>query len=129
MSELQGGEQAPSTSNATWNNAGYYFAENGIHHWQDVEEWVVEEAVRQGYFPSSALSPSEARVGRSEKTELTKEELTKAAGFALFNSETSCKSVRARKLFGWEPKQGGLREEMARIVKGEAERAGLQARF
>jgi hypothetical protein len=37
----------------------------------------------------------------------------------------SCKSIRARELFGWEPKERELKDEIAEIVRSEAERAGI----
>lgn len=136
----EGGE-----SKVTWNENGYYFAENGVHYWNDVEEWVVEEGVKLGYLSSSLLIDTNAtnnvtdttsssavittdtivadtRNGGDDQITLTREDLTKAAGFALFNTETSCVSVRARRLFGWEPKVGRLSGEMERIVRGEWER-------
>ncbi|KAH7356401.1 hypothetical protein BKA65DRAFT_579281 [Rhexocercosporidium sp. MPI-PUGE-AT-0058] len=33
---------------ATWNKEGYYFAENGVHYWQDIADWIADEAVCTG---------------------------------------------------------------------------------
>jgi len=47
--ELEGGIGA-----ATWGNKGYYFAENGIHYWQDFAKWIAEEAEKQGVLTSGS---------------------------------------------------------------------------
>ncbi|PVH81839.1 NAD(P)-binding protein [Cadophora sp. DSE1049] len=100
---------------ATWNKKGYYFAENGVHYWQDVADWVANDAGKQGFLKSQ---DGEAKV-------IEMSELLKATGPAPLNMGATCKSYRAEKLFGWKPKEGDLRDEIANIVRSEAERAGL----
>ncbi|KAL2073862.1 hypothetical protein VTL71DRAFT_11188 [Oculimacula yallundae] len=108
-------EMQAKTGKATWNSEGYYFAENGFHHWQDVADWVFDEAVKQGYLENQS--------GNQEGVEM--DVMLSAAGPALLNVSSTCKSYRAEKLFGWKPAQGDLKDEIAAIVKSEAERAGL----
>lgn len=108
--ELDGGK-----GKATWGNEGYYFAENGVHYWQDVADWVIEEAEEQGYIQSGSVS--------TQKSD--DRELLKAAGPALWNVGASCKYIRGRKLFNWEPREKQLKDEMGEIVRSEAERSGF----
>ncbi len=107
LTELNGGK-----GQATWNDEGYYFAENGWHYWKEVAEWIADEAAAQGYISRSAVK------------ETSKQELD-LMGVAVWNRSWDCKSVRARKLFGWEPKQGAVRDEIPTIVRSEAERLRL----
>lgn len=108
--ELEGGK-----GTATWGDEGYYFAENGVHYWQDVAGWVAEEAYKQGYLKSGSVS---AR-GSDE------EGLLKLAGPAVWNFGASCESIRAKKLFGWDPREKELKDEIAEIVRSEAGLAGI----
>lgn len=101
---------------ATWGDEGYYFAENGTHYWQDVADWITQEAFKQGYLRTELVSAP----GPDEK------ELLKSAGVALWNIGASCRSIRARELFGWAPKEQELKDEIPIIVKSEAERAGIK---
>lgn len=100
---------------ATWNEEGYYFAENGRFYWQEVAGWIAEEAARQGLIKSAELT---------QMSEKEKEEELRKVGVALWNTEFDCKSVRARKLFGWKPEQGSLKEEVPEIVRGEGKMVG-----
>jgi hypothetical protein len=108
--ELEGGK-----GEATWGKEGYYFAENGVHYWHDVSSWVAEEAYKQGYLQSGSLSARQS----DEK------ELLKLVGPAVWNLGASCKAIRAKKLFGWDSREKELKEEIAEIVRSEAERAGI----
>ena len=100
---------------ATWNEEGYYFAENGVHYWQDAADWIADEAVKQGFLKSQS----------AEVEVITTDVLLKTMGPATLNLGASCKSYRAEKLFGWKPTQGSLKDEISEIVRSEAERAGL----
>jgi len=99
---------------ATWDNKGYYFAENGKHYWNKVAGWIAEEASAQGYLKSK------------EAREEDREDLS-VVGVALWNDGYSCKSIRGEKLFGWKPAQGELRDEIPTIVKSEATRLGIKS--
>lgn len=111
VAELEGGK-----GTATWGNGGYYFAENGVHYWQDVADWIAQEAYKQGYLRTGSVSAP----GQVEK------ELLKPVGVALWNIGASCKSIRAKELFGWAPEEEELKNEIPAIVKSEAERAGIR---
>ncbi|KAH9213938.1 hypothetical protein DL95DRAFT_505012 [Leptodontidium sp. 2 PMI_412] len=111
LAELQAKE-----GKATWNEEGYYFAENGVHYWQDVADWIADEAVKQGVLKS--------RTAEAEVVETNV--LLKATGPAPLNMGATCRSYRAEKLLGWKPTKGELRDEISEIVRSEAERAGMQ---
>jgi hypothetical protein len=70
---------------------------------------------KQGYLQGGSLAK-----GTNDK------ELLKAAGPALFNIGASCKYIRGRKLFGWEPKEMELKDGIGEIVRSEAQRAGCK---
>jgi hypothetical protein len=110
ISEVEG-----KKSSSTWNEEGYYFAENGRHYWQEVANWIAEEAAEQGFIKTGGVT----ELDDGDQKELNK------AGAALWNLVSDCKSIRAEKLFGWKPKEGALKDEIPRIVKNEAERLGL----
>jgi hypothetical protein len=104
---------------ATWGNEGYYFAENGVHYWQDVAKWLAQEADRQGLLKGA----NDPTLGSDE------EEILKYAGSALLNFGASCKSIRAKKLFGWNCKEKELKDEIPEIVRSEAELAGIKRKI
>jgi hypothetical protein len=83
--------------------------------WQDVADKIAQEANKQGFLKSSSVT----------KLEESETDLLKPAGPALWNLGASCNSIRAQKLFGWEPKEKELKDEIAEIVRSEAERGGI----
>lgn len=113
VTELQGGKGA-----ATWGTEGYYFAENGVHYWQDVAGWLAEEADKQGCLKG----------GNSLTVEANEDEVFKYVGPAVFNCMSSCKSIRAKKLFSWGCREKELKDEIEEIVRSEAELAGITNR-
>jgi hypothetical protein len=113
ISSLEGTE-----GRTTWNEAGYYFAENGRHYWQHVSGWVAEEAVKQGLINDATATD----LDEGDQKELDK------AGLALWNLVSDCKSIRGQRLFGWAPKEGTLKDEIPDIVRSEAKRLGLESR-
>lgn len=100
---------------ATWNEEGYYFAENGRHYWQEVAGWIADEAAKQGLLKSG---------GVTELDEEDEKQLAKA-GLSIYNLVSDCKAFRAEKLFGWKPKEGPLKNEIPNVVSSEAKRLGL----
>jgi hypothetical protein len=70
---------------------------------------------KQGYLQSGSLAK-----GTDDK------ELLTAAGPALFNIGASCKYIRGRKLFRWEPKEMELKDRIGEIVRSEAQHAGFK---
>ena len=101
---------------ATWNEKGYYLAENGEHRWNDLAIALTEEAHKRGF-----VRPDSAEVIGVDKYA----ELMQAMGPAIWNVKSRAKSVRAGKLLGWKAKERGLIDEVPAIVAGETQRAGL----
>lgn len=100
---------------ATWNDEGYYFAENGSFVWGDIQRKVAEEAHAQKFITSS------------EVESLDDKQTTKilSVGLYAWGSNSRGHAIRARKLFGWEPKQPKLIELIPDIVALEAKDLGL----
>ncbi|KAF1995118.1 NAD dependent epimerase/dehydratase family protein [Amniculicola lignicola CBS 123094] len=102
---------------ATWNSEGYYFAENGSFAWGDVGRGIGKIAKQKGL-----LETGEAEGVSVEEAGKMKPE---GAGPYLWGTNSRCKAVRARKLFGWEPVEKGLFELLEHMVDVEARDAGL----
>ncbi|KAJ5986511.1 hypothetical protein N7451_010876 [Penicillium sp. IBT 35674x] len=100
---------------ATWNDEGYYLAENGSFVWGDIQRAVAQSAFEQKYIQSPEVEVLDG--------EQTKEILS--AGIYAWGSNSRGHSLRARKLFGWEPKQPKLIELVPEIVAIEAKGLGL----
>lgn len=100
---------------ATWNDQGYYLAENGAFVWGDILKAIAKEAHNQGLLPSAdvdAVTPEEAN------------KYWDFAGFAV-GSNSRGEAIRGRKLFGWKPQEASLMEEVPAIVTEEAKALGL----
>jgi hypothetical protein len=100
---------------ATWNEEGYYFAENGSFVWGDIQRKVAEEAYAQKLISSPAVDSLDDK----QTTEIL------SAGLYAWGSNSRGHSLRARKLFGWEPKQPKLIDLIPEIVSLEAKGLGL----
>lgn len=100
---------------ATWNDEGYYLAENGSFVWGDIQRAVVEAAFDQKYIES----PEVESLDGDQTTELL------SAGRYAWGSNSRGHAIRARKLFGWEPKQPKLIDLVPEIVAIEAKDLGL----
>ena len=89
---------------------GYFFAENGVHKWSEVAQWIADEAVKQGYM-------------REAKTETVAYENLSNSSWG-----TNSKSVakRARKYFGWSPHGKSLKDSIPEIVTSEAKLLGIE---
>ncbi|KAK2027499.1 NAD(P)-binding protein [Colletotrichum zoysiae] len=99
-----------------WGERGYYLTENGEHVWGELSEAVGREAHAQGLL------------GEPEVRELSFDEAVESpAGFeaASWGMNSRGRAVRARKVLGWEPREGSLEDEIPTIVRSEAARAGL----
>ncbi|KAH8588865.1 hypothetical protein B0O99DRAFT_352155 [Bisporella sp. PMI_857] len=105
-------EAAEGGGAATWNEQGYYFAENGEHVWRDIVEQVAEEAKSQGL------------VHNSDIVSLSAEEADKQIPFAglFYGTDSRCNGIRARKVLGWKPVGYSIEQEICRAVKEEAVR-------
>ncbi|KAL2355853.1 hypothetical protein BJ546DRAFT_650612 [Cryomyces antarcticus] len=100
---------------ATWGAEGYYFAENGDFVWGAVSELVATSAAKQGFIKDDtvvSVSPEEA-------------DTFTTWGSALWGANSRARAVRARKLFGWEPRAKALEEEVGETVRVEAQKLGL----
>lgn len=100
---------------ATWNDEGYYLAENGSFVWGDIQRAVAQDAFEQKYIKS----PEVESLDGEQTTEVM------SAGIYAWGSNSRGQSLRARKLFGWEPKQPKLIELIPEIVALEAKELGL----
>ena len=100
---------------ATWNNEGYYLAENGSFVWGDIQR-----AVAQSAFDKKLIaSPDVESLDGAQTTELL------SAGIYAWGSNSRGNSIRARKLFGWAPQKPKLIDLIPEIVEGEAKALGL----
>ncbi|OQE30741.1 hypothetical protein PENFLA_c002G04373 [Penicillium flavigenum] len=112
---LLGDAATPGGSKATWNETGYYLAENGSFVWGDIQREVARVAYEKNLIPSPEVEPlSEAQVMEMDK-------------FALYALGTCSRghSLRARKLLGWSPSRPSLMELIPSIVDLEAKELGL----
>ena len=100
---------------ASWGQKGYYFAENGVHYWQEVATWIADEAKVQGVLTQ----------GKVQGVTGNDEEVFRYVYSAGGNLGACCRSFRAGELLGWKPTIKWSREEIGDIVKVEAERKGL----
>ena len=100
---------------ATWNDEGYYLAENGSFVWGDIQR-----AVAQSVFEKQLISsPDVESLDAAQTTEVL------FGGKYAWGSNSRGISLRARKLFGWNPQKPKLIELIPEIVEGEAKALGL----
>ena len=100
---------------ATWNDQGYYLAENGSFAWVDIMTAIAKEAHKQGLLSSA------------EVKHLSAEEANKINPFFSIGTGTDSRgeAIRGKKLLGWKPREKPLLEEIPAIVTGEAKTLGL----
>ncbi|PSN70894.1 NAD(P)-binding protein [Corynespora cassiicola Philippines] len=100
---------------ATWNEEGYYFAENGSFVWGEVARKIAKIANEKGYIKTA------------EVDSLSKDEADKLEPFSYYylGVNSRAKAIRANKLFGWAPKKPSVFELLADIVDGEAKDLGV----
>ena len=112
---LLGEAAAAGGGKATWNEDGYYFAENGSFVWRDIFHDITRIAKDKGLIEGDK-TPS-----------LFSDELAKIHPYAvaLWGMNSRGKAIRARKLLGWEPHGETLKELLPEIVEGEARALGL----
>jgi hypothetical protein len=100
---------------ATWGKEGYYFAETELYVWGDVARLI-------------GKTGKDLDVLKSEEVDgLNQEEAEKLmeGGSLQWGFNSKSKSVRAKKLFGWEPKVKDIKGLIHEIVKEEALALGL----
>ena len=112
---LLGEAAASGGGKATWNEQGYYLAENGSFAWGDVFSEMTKIAHKKGLIPSEEC-PS---LGTSELTSLN------PRGQRAWGTNSRGVSQRGKTLLGWKPVQRGLMEELPDIVEAEAKALGL----
>lgn len=112
---LLGESAAARDGAATWNQEGYYFAENGSFVWRDIFQTITRVAKQKGLIDSDETSP------------MPYEQLTEILPGAaiLWASNSRAQAIRARKLLGWNPQEQSLKDEIPHIVDQEARVLGL----
>ena len=100
---------------ATWNQEGYYLAENGAFAWGDVFKSITAIAMKKGLIEKE---------GTPEEPPEELEKLTRA-GHRMWATNSRGESLRGRNLLGWKPYRRSLLEELPDIVEGEARSLGL----
>ncbi|KAF2262080.1 NAD(P)-binding protein [Lojkania enalia] len=100
---------------ATWNSEGYYFAENGELAWGEIAKGIAKTAVDKKLIKTDDID----KISPDEADKLT------TMGSYLWGMNSRCKAIRAKKLFGWEPKQKSLEQLLPDIVDLEARELGL----
>lgn len=111
-----GDAAAAGGGKATWGDEGYYLAENGSFVWGDIQWKAAEEAFSQGFIKS----PEVESLDDVQTTAIL------SAGVYAWGSNSRGHALRARKLFGWEPRQPKLIDLIPEIVALEAKDLGLR---
>lgn len=106
----------PSQKNNTeiWCAKGYFLCENGEHVWGDLSKYIGKTSFSLGYLPQEP----------AWKEWSLDEAVKSPAGFeaASWGWNSRGTAVRARKTFGWQPKERSLEEEVPEIIHAEAAR-------
>lgn len=102
-------------SPATWNEQGYYLAENGAFVWRDILQALALELSARNLIDSTKLE------------ELSSDEANKLFPFARFviGTNSGSISIRGKKLLGWALTENSLLEEIPMVVQSEALQLGL----
>lgn len=100
---------------ATWNDEGYYFAENGSFVWGDVQRAVAKAAFDKKLISSPDVEP----IPDQQVTDLNE------FGLYAWGSNSRGHALRARKLLGWTPDRPKLLDLVPDIVEIEAKDLGL----
>lgn len=93
----------------------YFFAENGVHVWGEVSQWVADEAHRQGFLKEATVK------------QIDMEEVKAQSGNPTWGLNSKSTATRPRKYLGWSPKGKSLKDEIPDVVAGEAKRLGLKS--
>ncbi|KAE8393037.1 hypothetical protein BDV23DRAFT_149965 [Aspergillus alliaceus] len=110
-----GDAAAVGGGSATWNDKGYYLAENGQFVWGDIQR----EVARVAYEKKLISSPDVESLSDAQVTELNQ------FGLYAWGSSSRGHALRARKLLGWSPNKPSLKELIPEIVDIEAKALGL----
>lgn len=106
-------EAVSNGSKATWNEFGYYLAENGEFSWGDICRRIAKEAYRQQAIPSESI----VAIPMAERTTFV------SVARPIINYAARSRAVRAKKLLRWQPKEGPLMDELPSLVRMEVEKA------
>lgn len=100
---------------ATWNDQGYYLAENGEFVWGDILRAIAKDAHKKGYVTEAAVK------------NMPPQDVDAVIPFGkyLCGSNSRGVSIRGKRLLGWKPHRNSLLDEVPAIVDGEARDAGL----
>lgn len=100
---------------ATWDEDGYYFSENGEYVWGEMAKKIAKEAKKQGFIESDEIE------------HLSKEDADKLAshGSAKWGMNSRCRAIRGRNLFGWKPVAPSPEDELPGLIQIEATKLGL----
>lgn len=112
---LLGEAAATGNENATWNEQGYYLAENGSFVWGEVFRRMTKFAHTKGLLLSDECPGLDA----NELSALSPH------GHLKWGTNSRGVSIRGKRLLGWKPIQRGLMEELPDIVEGEAKALDL----
>ncbi|KIV76865.1 hypothetical protein PV11_08716 [Exophiala sideris] len=99
---------------ATWNEEGYYLAENGSFVWGDVLQSIANIAHKKDLLPSAEL--------KSYKPDDADHVLPIWISIA---TNSRGVSIRGKKLLGWKPKERSIEDELPTAVDSEARLLGL----
>ncbi|CEJ60145.1 hypothetical protein PMG11_08730 [Penicillium brasilianum] len=110
-----GDAAAAGGGNATWNDEGYYLAENGSFVWGDIQREVAKQAHLQNFIDSPNVN------------ELNIDEVKKVHPFGhyLWGTNSRGHAIRARKLLAWSPQKPRMIDLIPEIVALEAKDLGL----
>jgi len=100
----------PGGKKATWNEEGYYFAENGEFIWGDVGREIAKIAFDKKFINSPEID----HVNKEEADKL------RTAGSYLWGTNSRCRAIRAKELLDWKPKQKSISELLPTIIEKEA---------
>ena len=101
---------------ATWNDQGYYFAENGSFVWGDIMKAIVKDAHSKGLLPSAEIT--------NLSNDQVEEELFPHAEYYVGTNSRGV-SKRGKQLLGWKPYRPSLLETIPALVDEEARSLGL----
>lgn len=112
---LLGEAAANGGAPATWNDQGYYLAEDGSFVWGDVLRALAKNAHERGFLheptaPASTIEDSQNFIPMAQY---------------YIGANSRGESFRGKKLLGWKPHRQSLIEEVPNIVESEAKRLGL----
>ncbi|KAL4870582.1 hypothetical protein BDV12DRAFT_195305 [Aspergillus spectabilis] len=109
-----GDAAATGGGKATWNDKGYYLAENGPFVWGDIQRAVARAAYEKKLIPSPDAEP----ISDAEVKELNE------FGLYAWGSSSRGWSYRGKKLLGWSPSKPSLLELIPSIIDIEAKQEG-----